>query len=203
MANQTLDYKIICCQLNLGKSRSAMDNLIQLIYEKNIDIAYIQEPPTNPNTGQVTGIPTPLKCFQPRNTTNRIKSAIICANTNKNIILKSDNSNWNKTHCTLQMLNSNLDIVGVYCEPTADLTTFLDNLKLSTSQPRNNNLLIAGDLNARSPLWGDSRLNNRAYSRTDSHMKKKIWYLNSEQNQAIHLLIMQYSRNLQTYIMGL
>ena len=51
MANQELN----CFQINLQHSRTATSNLVQLINQHRIDVAFIQEPYTIRN--QLAGIP--------------------------------------------------------------------------------------------------------------------------------------------------
>lgn len=63
----------------------------------------------------------------------------------------------------MQFGGLDLDIISVYSTPDSDLPKYLDELKMS-SQFHSDNLIIAGDLNARSPTWGDSQLNHRGDS---------------------------------------
>ena len=144
MANQELN----CFQINLQHSRTATSNLVQLINQHRIDVAFVQEPYTIRN--QLAGIPKTFRTYTYGN--DRSRTAIIisnncwCHNNNPNCIAIDIKYNGKTLYGASMYFDSNEDIEG-------DLQKMENMLHYTNG----NSLLILADTNQGDRKIGRSR----------------------------------------------
>mgnify|MGYP003623217186 CR=1 FL=1 len=144
-------------QLNLQQARSDTSNLTQIILEKNIDIAVIQEPYTVSHN--VTGFPKSFRIFSHGN--GRKRSAIITANKNIDSILISQLSD--EDCVVVEFTHKNLNFLGasIYCDIDFDVENITKKVEKVIRAARGKGLILSMDTNARSRTWYDVITNER------------------------------------------
>lgn len=165
-------------QLNLGKCKAATNNLIKYITDSNIDICMIQEPHTRGMT--VAGFPRALKVIARR--VDQPRSAIVISNPNfSNVLL----SNVSCELVTVAEIVSNIGAIyaiSVYLPPTKndygedELFRRLENA--IDQVPDNAKLIIGGDFNAKSPVWGSATEDRRGTRLTEVLERTGLTVLN-------------------------
>mgnify|MGYP003623280371 CR=1 FL=1 len=153
--NRPLEIK--CVQINLQHSKKATYNLTQLLQEKNIDVAFLQEPYTISN--KVAGFPKSLKIFIHGN--GRKRTAIIINNDNIDGIAINQISD--EDCIVMEFTHRELHFYGasIYCDCDDDIGKDIEKAEKIIKLANGKGLLLALDTNARSKTWYDVTMNQR------------------------------------------
>jgi hypothetical protein len=155
MTNRITQIK--CMQINLQHSRNATYNLTQIIINKNIDIAFLQEPYTNLNN--VAGFPKSFKILSHGN--GRKRSAIIVNNNNIDAIKINQVSD--EDGIVMEFSYKNLQFYGasMYFDIEIEIERDIGKVEQIKELAKGKGLILAIDSNARSKLWHDINTNQR------------------------------------------
>jgi len=153
MANQELN----CCQINLQHSRTATSNLVQLINQHRIDVAFVQEPYTIRN--QLAGIPKTFRTYTYGN--DRSRAAVIISN--KDIDATTITQISDKDCIAIEIKYNGKTFYGasMYFDSNEDIKGDLQKMENMLHYTNGNSILILADTNARSKLWYDVINNER------------------------------------------
>ena len=168
--------KINCIQINLQHSRVATHNLMQLIGEQKIDIAFVQEPYVIEN--KVAAIPSHIGVF----TQGRLKkrAAVLVTNRQMDAILISQLSDEDMVVVQIKIKNMHYVVISAYFDGTEDINPQLQKISKVIEFARNKSLLIATDSNARSVMWHDVITNGRGRSLEDFTAANELYILNDK-----------------------
>ena len=148
-------------QINVGKSHDSCNILSENIQNSKFDIILVQEPPTR--TINVIGFPRSLRVLARANI--KPKTCIVNARQENDTLMLHHLSNDNLTTAQLLTPSGSLFMVSAYLPPHENnITTenFIQTLQnVIDNINRNQPVIIAGDLNAKSPLWGSPYGDNR------------------------------------------
>ena len=149
--------QIKCTQINLQHSRTATYNLTQLIIQKNIDVAFLQEPYTIRN--KVAGFPKYFKIFAYGEGRNR--SAVIIINNNIDAVAIKQVSDEDAT--LIEFSYKGLKFYGASLYFAIDREIERDTAKVQEiiEVTRGKGLILSIDTNSRSKLWNDIYTNQR------------------------------------------
>ena len=132
-------------QINANKARLAYDLMTQLAIELDIDIIVVTEPNVNRLGKEWTVDNTNIAAIKTTKTGIPFKR-------------KSDEGFTWITH-------NNITIYSCYISPNVDIDTFqnfLNNLEQSITQhDKKHNMIITGDFNSASTIWGSEHTNRR------------------------------------------
>lgn len=140
---------------NIGHTGSANDLLRKLQSDTKASLVLLQEPLFNRKNGRLTGwganpntVPSVLR------TTSRVASTCVDSEIGNIHVpfehcdsIAMNRVTWNGMH---------LLIVNLYLKPRGSITEELDALSLLIQSSDDNNVIIAGDFNSRSTVWGDT-----------------------------------------------
>lgn len=146
-------------QLNVGKARAGMANLSQVMMYNGVDVALIQEPYTC--VSKVSGLPGHFKIYANNNDNLRVKTAIVVNSKSIDLILNTELSS--NTIVVAHTIIQNIDtgILNCYAEPNTDFDTFLAELDFILINVNAKYILLTGDFNAKSRLWGNKNVNSK------------------------------------------
>jgi hypothetical protein len=172
------DRKLNILQINLQKKVSATTQLVQYIYEKNIDIVLAQEPYLINN--RVALLPANFHIFQ---STNKPKTAIITnpSNINAMPIVKhiSDYTIW----CNLKYCDKILYQCSAYLPPDTSLNippeSILNSSNNALTDLKPTYHLIGADCNAKSKLWKSKASNRRGNLIIEFFSQNRLFFLNN------------------------
>lgn len=154
MNNQKIqDLNII--QINLGRSKSRTYDLAKFATLNKSDILLIQEPFLFKE--KIIGFPTAWKIFHAN---QHARSAIIIINSN----LLCFPVELSMDICTIQIgINNNKWLISsIYMQyNTPNIDNYLFLIENNLGKFRHCNILLAGDFNAKNPIWGGDLLDNR------------------------------------------
>lgn len=165
MDNQGKNHKqkvenLTIVQLNMQKSKAVTTNSIKDISELDADIFLLQEPYLV--KGRVALIGS-LQCFPQNETDYNLKTAIIIKNKNIDALLLSQHTNKFITTISAKTEDKEIIICSVYFPPDCDINEGLNLLQEVIHDFQNKPLLIAGDVNAKSPMWQSPQEDVRGY----------------------------------------
>lgn len=154
--------KTKCLQINLGKSKAATGALLEKIGREKIQVVFVQEP--HVLRGRVAGFPSRYRIVQQVENPSveiRSKAAVIITDPMVNIVFMKELSN---NICTVvQIIHNALKFfaISIYLPPVARQVAndmFQENLGFLGSVVNHlrhkGEILIAGDINSKSPTWG-------------------------------------------------
>jgi hypothetical protein len=152
--HHTID--ITFCQQNLQRCRNATDHLLSNASE--YDILLLQEPYVG-----ATGVLTAPKNFKIYQTTgssdNPCKAVIATTNSKLKVTFRNDISDTHHAFVTLASEKSTLIIGSIYISPSATLSQTTD--KIVQLASTGTEVIIGGDVNAKSHWWGSSKNDKR------------------------------------------
>lgn len=159
-------------QHNLNHARAANAATAQLALELKIDILLLQDPYVM--EGRLLGFPGVWKCFH---STNNQAWLVI---TNPNIIYTAFPANPTSIFAQIETAKGPIVIGSQYIAPSlstedslAEWESFIKNI------PSEAALLVGGDFNARSPLWGYSYEDSRGYHIIEQCFNNDLAILNN------------------------
>ncbi|GBM39773.1 Putative protein in type-1 retrotransposable element R1DM [Araneus ventricosus] len=144
-------------QANLGRSKIATKELKELKSNQNDpspDIYLIQEPYTY--KGKVVGLPLSWKILSAENA----KVLVAVRNNNINIIARHVSSEI--VIADLFDSNGQITVASIYFPPSKDKTRAISDLEASIKDLDTSKLVLCGDINMRSILWGPDIPDHRA-----------------------------------------
>ena len=160
LPNYTMIYTLSINQQNTRKSLIATKELLK---ESQTDIILIQEPYTQ-NTNTIYGYPMRSTLYY-HTSTNTLqqtppKSGILISNSKLYTQFLPNLSSPNITTIKVQLHNTELIISSIYIEPNSLNHNHIQILKSILHTFSNLPIILAGDFNARHPLWHDHTTNN-------------------------------------------
>lgn len=133
-------------QINIGRKKTAHDLMFQTAAEKNIDILLISEP--NKNKAQKTNDLTD----------KNIDTQIIILNKKIQITSRGKGTGYNWVEI------EDMIIYSCYISPNSKIEEFeqyLQNIEDSIQNKKQKKIIIGGDFNAKSMLWGGKQTDKR------------------------------------------
>lgn len=150
-------YRLKCIQVNLQHSRTATNNLIQILINQGIDIAFIQEPYTINN--KLAIIPKTMRVYTGG---HRRKRAAIIIN-NKDIDATTI-SQISDEDCVVVQVNYKKQLfygTSMYYAGDSNIEEDLRKMDTILNNTKGHGLMILADTNARNKLWHDEINNDR------------------------------------------
>ncbi|GBO27514.1 hypothetical protein AVEN_100242-1 [Araneus ventricosus] len=169
MCNTTFK-EIKCVQLNLHHSIAATKNIIQRAKDQDISIACVQE--LYQMRGVPVGIPAHAKFFFSGR--DNLKAGIIIFN--KDLRTMKVFISRNVVAVTIQVQNRSVLVISAYCPPSEDTLHEIENCL----QFPHNGVILASDLNAKSPLWGGNTQDERGSLLLEFTLSKGLIVINEE-----------------------
>ncbi|GBN36097.1 hypothetical protein AVEN_152053-1 [Araneus ventricosus] len=137
-------------QLNLHHAVAAVKNLIQRAKDQQLSIACVQE--IYEIGPRPVGVPAHFKFFY--SSREKLKAGIIVFN--PNIQAMKVFSSKTVVAITFTLRGRNILLLSVYCPLSEDLESTLQQVEQCLNTPHDG-LIIAGDFNAKSPVWGSNQ----------------------------------------------
>ena len=137
---------IKCIQINLQHNRAAVNNILQIIEQLNVDILFVQEPHIIDN--KIIGIPSKYRTFSFES--GRIRAAIVVTNTTLDAILIKQISN--KDAAVIEVTQGKLKFLAasIYFDINDDINNELTMIENILNHCKGKGTPIAADSNARS-----------------------------------------------------
>ena len=137
---------------------NALQNLIMYSKQFNIDIALVSEPPIT--HGKITESKHfNVIQYERSNNEYRNKTAILIFNSYLITINTGTYATPNIVRVIIKTSQETITLISTYIEPTSNLDQFLN--EITDQFNTDDKVIIAGDLNARSKIWGDVVTNNK------------------------------------------
>ena len=151
---------IKCLQLNLQHTQTATLNLAQIILQKNLGVAFVQEPYTAFNN--VAGFPKSFRIFAHGN--GRKRSAVIVNNNFIDAIAIKQVSN--EDAILIEFSYEGLTFYGasLYFPIDRDIAGDFETVEEIIQLTKGKGLILSIDSNSRSTLWHDTSMNQRGKS---------------------------------------
>ena len=150
-------YSLNFFQINAQHSRTATNNLIQLINEQSIDIICIQEP-YSINT-KLPGIPKSMRTYACGD--GRRRAAIIISNHNIDATLIRQ---YSDEDCIIIEVNYNGEkfyTASMYFDRERNIETDIRKVETVLDHIKGSEIIIASDTNARNTIWYNVENNER------------------------------------------
>jgi len=144
-----------CLQVNLQHNRAATNNLVQMMSENQIDLAFVQEPYSIRNN--LAGIPKLLRTYLSGN--GRKQSTLLVNNKEIDVVLIAQFSDEHCTVAEISYRNTKFYGISLYFDITEDIETNIRKTEQILNYSKGQGLLIAADSNARSKTWYDTITN--------------------------------------------
>lgn len=166
-------------QINLGKGKSATNQLVRTLTDRRIDICIIQEPTAR--EGKIAGFGNRIRTFHGK--ADKPRSAICVCRTEMKAILLEDYSNKYTTVIEAAAANNRCYIVSIYIPPREnpqfEYEEFIDELEDKIVQLAGKGEIIIGmDANAKSPVWGSPTEDRRGKRLTEMFEKTGLHVVN-------------------------
>lgn len=173
---QVRNTQINVIQINLQHSRTATDNLMEIINLQGIDIVLIQEPYIIKN--KVAGISRNFKILSQGE--NKIRAAILIANRYIDAILISQLTDGDAAVIEIIYGNLRFYAASIYMDMETDINNDLRKMDKIIDYTKGSGLLIAVDSNARSKTWHDTITNPRGRIIEEYLSSKQLYIMNEE-----------------------
>jgi len=170
---------IMCMQINVQHSRTATDNLMNLIEQDSSDIIFMQEPYLYNN--RMTGLRNSSRNYTSPAGTSR--AAILITNNKIDAILIKQLSNSDCVLIELKYNNTKFYAASMYFDITEKIERELDKMEEILDFTKGNGLLIAVDRNSRSTTWHDSQTNKRGEILEEYVISRNLHIMNEESDQ--------------------
>ena len=155
------NQRLNCLQINLRHSKAASANLSQLLIDLNIDVALIQEPYAYCHAEQITvaNVPNGYTAVHELDVMHAYGAAIVVKDTLKPIRPSLAANHTIGVH--LLTHKPALTFFSLYARPSSPkLLPFFEPFK-SLPSAVTKNIVIAADINGRSPLWNSATTDNK------------------------------------------
>lgn len=160
-------------QINLAHSRAAADNLSRVATDLHPDVILIQEPYYTPNN-HIVGCSMSDIVFS---SDTRPLCAIIVKN--KTLLPFPIKINRHRIIVNIEDKNEKITLICIYCSPSSNFTQLLFELNDDLHNLEYSNLIIGGDFNAKSSLWGKEITDQRGEELIDFIMQNNLITLNN------------------------
>jgi len=140
----------------INPSHAAAAALSQLIYELDLDIILIHEPYVNRTTKDISDVPAGYRFFHQLTDDHQFGAAIIYKS---NLAVKPISHHSSNEIAGIELIcrNKKTSFYSIYCRPSAETTTIMNQiLTRQDFATRRNNCIIGTDANARNQLWNSS-----------------------------------------------
>lgn len=164
-----------CVQLNCQRSYVVGAETNQIIREKVLDMALLQEPYYAYKN--IRGLPSYLSLLKPS-----CESPMVAAVCKRELdpVLLSGYSSRNMMVFSVHFSGIDLFIVNVYCQFGDDIDGYLQWIQSVLDNFRGKKVIIAVDSNAKSPMWFSERRDGRGRKVEDSIFANGLVLLNRE-----------------------
>ena len=166
---------IKCYQINLQHSKSATDNLIELIKKEEIDVAFIQEPYTIHN--KVVGITKRYRTFT--SSVGRSRRATVVTNNQIDALLIQEVTDKDTVVVELILRNLKFYAANMYLDITEQLDKTNELINDILQLANTSGLLITMDSNSRSRTWHDKLTNGRG-EKLEFLISKQLFIMNED-----------------------
>ena len=156
--NNTKQQTMIkCYQINLQHSRTATDNLMELIDKGKIDVVFIQEPYTAHN--KVVGVTKRYRTFT--SSVGRCRTATVVTNNQIDALLIQKATDKDRVVVELILGKIKFYTANLYLDITEKLDDDINSINDILQIAKTSGILITIDSNSRSRIWFDKITNGR------------------------------------------
>lgn len=157
--------------INLNHARAANDQLCHDLIGNNIDIAGVNEPYYTKNG--IVGFPSICDIFAHD---DNPRAAIIIHNSRIKVVPLA----VNKDDIILSIHWNEVDflVYCTYCPPSTPISDKITDLENVLVKYDNHKIIICGDFNAKSELWGENKMDSRGHELINLILKYNIHILN-------------------------
>ena len=167
---------IKCYQINLQHSRTATDNLMELIRKEEIDVAFIQEPYIIYN--RVVGIPNRYRVFT--SPVGKCRTATVVTNNHIDALLVQEATDKDSVVVELILDNLKFYTANMYMDITEKIDTGIQKISDTLQLANRSSILFTLDSNSRSRTWYDKLTNERGKKLEEFLISKQLFILNEE-----------------------
>ncbi|CAG9134522.1 unnamed protein product [Plutella xylostella] len=162
-------------QINTGRCRAALHEVLQVAIEGGYSAVLIQEPYVG-STGRVD---TRYRCVQKMATRdNPVKSAIIILDPSFSLVEDHTMVTENIVTVVLERGPVKLGLVSVYFEGDKNLNPYLSTVHSCMSRVNTNTVIVGGDINAKSQWWGCEHEEPRGTTFSEFAAQQDLYVLN-------------------------
>lgn len=149
---------IKCMQVNLGRGRVASQECLNEALRGGFSVLLLQEPFVGKRGYAKMGS---YKIIQAYRNDKPVKSAIVLVNDKLTVAEYPTMCTENITCLTVVLGRHRLGLVSVYLEGTEDIGPYLIHIQRAVEEMRTPEVILAGDVNAKSYWWGESGEDSR------------------------------------------
>ncbi|XP_023216990.1 uncharacterized protein LOC111619494 [Centruroides sculpturatus] len=160
MGSSLTNNKLKLLQINLQRCKVAASDAIQIAYDRQTDIIFLQEPYTYQNKIAMFGSQRSIYQQIP---SEPPKSGFIIVNDKIGAHLLPQHCNNSFTTISVNLVNSFYIFISFYCPPSGDLEASLALLADSIQQLQAYPILVCSDFNANSHTWHSPVEDPRGY----------------------------------------
>lgn len=164
-----------CIQINCQRSSVVASEINNVIRDKVLDMALLQEPYHAYNN--IRGLPLYLNLLKPSCETPMVAAA---CRRELDPVLLSRYSSRNIMVFSVHFANVDLFIMNVYCQFGDDIDEYLRRMQTILDDLNGKNVIIAIDSNAKSPLWFSDKRDLRGQKMEDLIFTNGLILLNRE-----------------------
>ena len=167
---------IKCYQINLQHSRTATDNLMELIEKEGIDVAFIQEPYTVHNRG--AGISKMYRTFT--STVGRCRTATVYTNNQIDALLIKETTDKGTVVVELIIGSLKFYTANMYLDITRKLEKDIELINEILQLANTSGILIMMDSKSRSKTLHDKLTNGRRKELQAFLISKQLFIINEK-----------------------
>src|SRR5215510_8054594 len=171
--NTKQQITIKCYQIYLQHSRTATDNLMELIEKEGIDVAFIQEPYTAHN--KVVGITKRYRTF--KLSVGRCRTATVVTNNQIDALLIQEATDKDRVVVELILGNLKFYTANLYLDITRKLDDDINSISDILKIAKTSGILITMDSNCRSRMWFDKLTNGRGKKLEEFLISKQLFVI--------------------------
>ncbi|CAK1587356.1 unnamed protein product [Parnassius mnemosyne] len=164
-------------QVNLGRRYAALQECLKTAESQGIAIILVQEP--------YVGAKAHVTCRhrviqkQTNDTQKPVKSAVIVVDSSVQYTVNPDIITENIDACKFKICNHYVAIINIYMEEAQDVEQDLRIISNYRNILDSENIIIGGDLNAKSPWWGCDVEDRRGTAISESFAQLELHILNT------------------------
>ncbi|CAB0017445.1 unnamed protein product, partial [Nesidiocoris tenuis] len=147
---------MLAIQHNVRRSRTVMDEVMQMSLEEKADLLILQEPPVI--QGKIPGISLVNRCCAVSETP---RSAVVVLNPTIDVLLLHEYSTDSLVVVKIRSARLEFTVVAAYFSPNERHEALLGRLDHAVAALSSQKMLLAGDFNAWCTLWGSASDNVR------------------------------------------
>jgi len=166
---------IKCSKINLQHSKTATDNLMELIGKEELDVVFIQEPYIIHN--RVVGITKRYRTFT--STIGRSRTATVITNNQIDAFLIREATDKNTVVVEISLGNLKFYTVNMYLDITEKLDKYNEQINDILQLANTRGLLITMD-NSKSRTWHDKLTNGRGKKLEEFLISKQLFIMNED-----------------------